>query len=233
MTKRGVLYLHWGPDDVVLKRSVASVREHHPELPIHVETLPATASLLDKATMYDLSPFQETLFLDHDTVVLGRLEQGFALARKTGLACCICEMPWARRYGGLAQVGDAVEYNTGVLFFTKVGGACTSLFHNWKHYALALDSSIDFYGPDRQRLRMPHNDQAGFARAVLGWSGTPAVLPLNFNFRPSWHRSFWGPLKVWHDYRAVPAEVLAFSRQQQEPDALLEFYEFRPELLRA
>ncbi|MDP6885212.1 MAG: hypothetical protein QF830_13855, partial [Rhodospirillales bacterium] len=40
--------------------------------------------------------------------------------REVGLALCICECPWARRYGGLA--GDVVEYNTGVMFFTKRPG---------------------------------------------------------------------------------------------------------------
>jgi len=39
------------------------------------------------------------------------------MAIKHALACCICENPWARRYGGLQ--GDLVEYNTGVQFFTR------------------------------------------------------------------------------------------------------------------
>src|SRR5262245_21729104 len=117
--KRGILYMRWGPNAPVLERSLRYVRAIHPELPVHVVELPAEASLLDKAGMYDHSPYEETLFLDVDTVVLDRLDFGFEMAVKHGLACCICENPWARRYGGIK--GDLIEYNTGVLFFTKDG----------------------------------------------------------------------------------------------------------------
>src|SRR4029079_12054427 len=116
--KRGILYVKWGPNNSVLERSLRSVRAIHPELPVHVQELtgPPTPTLLDKARMMEWTPFEETVFLDVDTVVLDRLDFGFAMAAKHGLACCICECPWARRYGGIS--GDLVEYNTGVLFFT-------------------------------------------------------------------------------------------------------------------
>ncbi len=48
-------------------------------------------TLNQKATMFDLSPFDETLFLDLDTVVLGRLDFGFQKAQQFGLAIAICE----------------------------------------------------------------------------------------------------------------------------------------------
>jgi hypothetical protein len=47
--------------------------------------------------MAAMTPFEETLFLDADTVPLGRLDFGFEQAQRFGLACCICEVPWARR----------------------------------------------------------------------------------------------------------------------------------------
>lgn len=223
MAKRGFLYLHWGDNRAMLDRSLASVAEQHPELPVHVERLPAAATLLDKARMYDLSPFDETCFLDHDTVVLGRLDHGFGLAVRRGLACCICENPWARRYGGLTAAGDMVEYNTGVLFFTKAV-ALNDLFRRWERLNRTSDSSILFRGPDRALHCMPYNDQAGFALAVDGLEHPPAILPLNWNFRPAWHRSWWGPIKIWHDYSAPPADLLAFTIQQQQPGAVLEYH---------
>src|SRR5438067_9971407 len=97
--QRGVLYVKWGNRlDHALARSVASLKAVHPDLPIHVHELPVASSLLDKANMFDWTPFQETLYLDVDTVVLGRLDYGFERAQRHTLACAICECPWARRY---------------------------------------------------------------------------------------------------------------------------------------
>src|SRR5262245_58601263 len=120
---RGVLYIVWGDKgERALARSLASLKEMHPELPHEIIRLPAETDeykgLLEKSRMMSLSPFDETLFLDADTVVLDRLDFGFAQAARFGLACCICESPWARRYRGLPN-DDATEYNTGVLFFTR------------------------------------------------------------------------------------------------------------------
>ena len=83
----GVLYIVWG-DGVagLLKRSIASLQHFHPELPVHVEKLPDGSGLLDKASMMDLSPFRETVFLDADTVVMGRLDFAVERARRGGLS---------------------------------------------------------------------------------------------------------------------------------------------------
>ena len=119
MKIRRVLYIVWGKfNEALLKRSQESVETHHPSLPIEVIRLPENASLLDKANMLDLTPFEETLFLDADTVVMDNLDFGFEKAALTGLACSICECPLSRRYNGIR--GDVVEYNTGVIFFTRI-----------------------------------------------------------------------------------------------------------------
>ena len=76
------------------------------------------ASLNKKVAMLDLSPFDETLFLDIDTVVMGDLNFGFEKAKKFGMAIAICEAPWGKRYQKIFS-GDEIEYNTGVIFFTK------------------------------------------------------------------------------------------------------------------
>src|SRR3954470_2489079 len=85
--KRGVLYVKWGPNDAVLERSINSVRAIHPELPIPVHQLMGNPTLLDKAGMFDITPFEETLFLDVDTVILDKLDFGFEMATRHGLAC--------------------------------------------------------------------------------------------------------------------------------------------------
>src|SRR5690349_21705296 len=97
MTDRGVLYMVWGSDDKIeraLERSTKSLNAIHPELPIEIVRLNATdpiKGLLEKARMFEPSPFRQTLFLDADTVVLDRLDFGFRKAQQFGLACCICE----------------------------------------------------------------------------------------------------------------------------------------------
>lgn len=220
--KRGVLYVVWGTrHEALLERSMASVRTVHPELPIHVERLPDTATLLDKAAMAEMTPYEETVFLDTDTVVLDRLDYAFEKAAAVGLALSICECPWARRYGGIG--GDVIEYNTGVLFFTK---KAQPVFDAWKAVVRDVDSSIRFIHNGQQHT-MPLNDQAGFALAVEQSGFVPFVLPYNWNFRPKWHLSWFGPIKIWHDFDAVPEPLLANNRAQAEPDAIIAMSAFR------
>src|ERR1035437_3796076 len=96
---RGVLYMKWGTKvDTAFQRSLASLRKFHPDLPVQVAEMPPNATLLEKARILDVSPFEETLYLDVDTIVMDRLDFGFEKAAKFGLACGICECPWARRY---------------------------------------------------------------------------------------------------------------------------------------
>jgi hypothetical protein len=119
--------------------------------------------LLLKAWMFELSPFRETLYLDADTVALGRLDFAFLKAKEFGLACCIYECPWARRHNGVH--GETIEYNTGVLFF---GERAKAIFESWSRLAPQIDSSIIFHGPQGQMMKF-----------------SPFVLPLNWNFRPN------------------------------------------------
>jgi len=213
---RGALYVVWGTyNKTALERSLASLKSFHPELPIHIETLPDTATLLDKAAMFEMTPFEETVFLDVDTLVMGNLDFGFEKARHNGSAVCICECPWARRYGGLD--GDMIEYNTGVIFFN---GAAKTLFEAWKDLVAKVDSSIHFI-VDGQRGLMPLNDQAGFALAVEKTGQQPFVLPHNWNFRPKWQKSWYGPIKIWHDYGDPPQALVDHNNHQADPQNLL------------
>lgn len=209
---RGVLYMIWpGPVDCepLLQRSIASVKLWHPELPIHVERLPDGATLLDKAKMNDITPFCQTLYLDADTVVMDRLDYGFDRAERFGMACSICEAPYAARFAGLADRGDLVEYNTGVLFW-EVGisrGFMGEFFPSWKRWCGELDSSLT-WTERGQWFTMPLNDQAGFAAAMDASRARPFILPMNWNLRPQWQTSWFGKVKVWHAYWDPPQELL-------------------------
>lgn len=228
MTDRGVLYMVWGSDDKIeraLERSTKSLNAIHPELPIEIVRLNAMdpiKGLLEKARMFERSPFRQTLFLDADTVVLDRLDFGFRKAQQFGLACCICECPWARRYGGVQ--GETIEYNTGVLFFSR---KAKPVFERWARLAPQINSSIVHLGPQGQRLIMPYNDQGSFALAVEGSNFSPFVLPLNWNLRPEWQRSFFGPVKIWHDYREVPAFFTEMRKYYLEPGSIIQYAAFQ------
>lgn len=214
---RGVLYVKWGRLlDRMLERSIRSLQAVHPELPHHVHELPATARLTDKSRLAELSPFDQTVYLDADTIVLDDLSYGFAKAEQFGLACSICECPYARRYG---LSGDLVEYNTGVLFFTR---RAAPILNEWPRYAAEYDGVIPFQ-LDGRPVRTSPNDQAGFAKAVEESGVAPFVLPQNWNFRPQWQRSFFGPIKVWHDYQDVPPAIRAFNDEQRRPGAAIRY----------
>jgi hypothetical protein len=230
MTSVGVVYVGWdlrGNDRMLqaLDRSVKSLYRFHDGIPVKVVELPTGSTLLDKASMFDLSPFDLTLFLDMDTVVMDALDYGFAMAHRHHLACCVCEAPYARRFARAAQ-GDLVEYNTGVLFFDR-SPECRSLFKAWERLNREVDSSLDFV-LDGQVKRMPLNDQAGFALAVDEVKMCPFVLPNNWNFRPLWYRTGFGPLKVWHDMGDVPSWLTEFNERQRAGETL-DFFEIIPQ----
>jgi hypothetical protein len=222
MEKRGALYVYWGgsKQERFLERSIQSLFSHHPELPVQIEKLADGATLLDKSRMFELSRFEQTVFLDIDTVVLGDLSFAFEKAARHGIACAINECPWARRCTGLSAEGDIVEYNTGVLFFTR---AAEAAFTAWRRYAAVVDSSIKHVVAGRIGVD-PVGDQASFAKAVDETGFPLFVLPLNWNFRPRWHLSYFGPIRIWHDYDEVPSEILSANASYEREDAIIEFY---------
>jgi len=100
---RGILSIYWGDESKLpIDRLKLSVSRFHPELPHEIIKVDAPTtrrdSLYIKSQMMDMSPFEETLFLDIDTVIMGKLNFGFTKAQQFGLAVCVCEAPWARRY---------------------------------------------------------------------------------------------------------------------------------------
>lgn len=224
MGERGVIYIVWGDEiEPALERSRRSLAALHPELPVEVVRLEVddpVKGLLEKARMFRRTPFRETLFLDADTVVLGRLDYAFDKARRFGLACSICENPWARRYAGLE--GDLIEYNTGVLFFTV---QARPVFEAWERLAAELDSSADFIDMrDNELHTMSHNDQCGFAAAVEECAMSPFVLPLNWNYRPEAQRHFFGPIKIWHDYHEPPDWLIEMNKYYESSASIVQFH---------
>jgi hypothetical protein len=224
MIERGVIYIIWGRNDKfesAVERSRRSLAAIHPELPSEVFRIDVEdpfKGLLEKARMLHLTPFRETLFLDADTVVLDRLDYGFQQAHKFGLACCICECPWARRHPALE--GDVVEYNTGVVFFNE---RAKPVFEMWSNLAREMDSSMVFLQNGKVAM-MPYSDQCSFALAIDRSGFSPFVLPLNWNFRPEWHRSFFGPIKIWHDHCDVPSFFYDLQSYYNQKNSIIQYH---------
>jgi hypothetical protein len=219
---RGALYMIWGDNPKVntaLLTAVEAWKQTHPDIPYHVQRMPPTSDLRCKSRMLDLSPFDVTLYLDCDTVVLGRVDKLFTEAGLFGLACCINPHPWARRYDSLHECGDMIEYDTGVVCFDR-RDKVRSLFDRWK----AGDSlnSRSFFMSGTGPAQMPVNDQCAFANAVYMEAFNPAILPVNYNFHPTWQKTVFGPIKIWHDYRDVPAGVRKWNDEQSAQGALLQ-----------
>lgn len=222
---RGIISIHWGDEArLPIERLKTSVKKFHPELEHRLIKLQApeknASSLNLKAQMFDLSPFDETLFLDIDTVVLGNLDFGFEKAAEFGIAISICESPWARRYSKVFT-GDQIEYNTGVIFFSKKSRV---IFDEWKSSANIIDSS-HLGVVNGEIYNMTANDQASFALAIEKSKFNPFVLPLNWNFRPIWHRSFFGPIKIWHDYSDPPVLFNELNTYYANEDSIIQYHQ--------
>lgn len=212
---RGVLSIYWGDElKSPIERLKASVKKYHPELQHEIIKVEAPSgdpsSLNKKAAMLGLLPFDKILFLDLDKVVLGRLDFRFEKAAHHGMALDICEAPWVRRYPKIFQ-GDEIEYNTGVLFFTK---KAKPLFDKWQELAQTVDSAILGIN-EGQMCTMPANDHGSFALAVDQLKFNPFVFPLNWSFRPIWHKSFYGPIKIWQNYSDHLSFLMSNSRITQ------------------
>ena len=186
---------------------MAALEKHHPELSvkcIHCRPEEWLKGLSNKPIRINAhlngqvgEEWDTTLFLDADTVVLGDLSYGFEAAERHGLACCVGECPWLRRFD--RNLGDMVEYNTGVIFFSQ---KARPVLERW----LELDphspgSTVDVgHGP----CGLERDDQHSFSRAVYETGFNPYVLPMNWNLRPGWHTRFFLPVKVWHSQHQVP-----------------------------
>lgn len=222
---RGIISIYWGDEaKLPIERLKASINKFHPNLPHEVIKVEAPggdpSSLNQKAAMFELSPFDETLFLDLDTVVLGNLDFGFEKAKQFGMAIAICEAPWGKRYPKIFS-GDEIEYNTGVIFFTK---KVKVVFDKWKELAKIIDSSILGISEDGIYM-MPANDQGSFALAIEETGFNPFILPLNWNFRPIWHRSFFGPIKIWHDYSDPPPFFIELNAYYTNPQSIIQYHQ--------
>lgn len=197
MANRGILYIFW--NDRNRKEAAHSIESLKPlGLPHHIVDLgngPYDYKM--KTRMLDESPYETTLFLDTDTVILDEdLTFGFEMAERHGIAMTIAPGCYARRFG---LKGDLIEYNSGAMFFSKTP-AVRQFFEKWK----TLSEEYKY-------------DQTSFAKAVDQTGFYPFVLPKNWNYRAEIEDGLvFGPIKIWHSRlpvtKAARRKELCFRR---------------------
>ena len=187
--------MKWGnrpEDEERLARSIASCNKFG--YPTHVVECDPKSSLLVKSTMYELTPFDHTIFLDIDTVVLYPLDFIWQLIER-GFVTVAYDMGSAiQRWD--PRLVDWPEFNTGVIGFPKNESA-KKLFDAW--YQLCLKS---------QEVCL--NDQPIFTLAALQVGIWPFVLDQRYNFRRySYPReeTVNGPIKIWHNTFPMPDKM--------------------------
>ena len=144
---RGIVYVAWGKAHVeVARRSAESVKRHNPDLPCAIWcaadddtrgfdrafVIPDGLKRPKTAVLHE-SPFDETLFLDNDTIVRADLSSLFDLLQNFDL-CGAHVMLWHRprhlKVWRKELPETFPEINTGVLLFRK-NEKTTAFFKNW------------------------------------------------------------------------------------------------------
>lgn len=223
---RGVIYLVSGARSYVgeLMTSLTSLRRHEPDLPVTVFTslrLPRSARcevhpfssehhpLKQKVLVLPQSPYDETLFLDTDTTVLGPLAPVFDHLGELDFA--VGNTFLADRSTDPPKLLDLVkpgEYNTGVLLF-NAAPATRRFLQRWEAAVLPQDPADMWAG---------HNcDQTYFNR--LAAAGVPEECGLRFGTFPNtvWNvrgimvdelkrRGAWPQVRVLH-HRTRPMKT--------------------------
>lgn len=190
MPSKGIVYVAWG-DKVQdeLQRSIDSLPDGIPHTVIEPETHDSGHSA--KLCMFEESPYDLTLYLDTDTVVLtDNLDFVFEMAWLYNIAIALAPASDAAHQYGFVGEDYLPQYNTGVMCFNK-SDRTREVFEWWR------ENQVGKY------------DQPAFARAVWHHTVNPYVLPREWNFRsmPLEVQGF-GPIKIWHSRTDPPKQKL-------------------------
>ena len=234
---RGVIYIATGPAYVAeALLSAASVKSSMPAVPItlfsdcepadanidrvvRIEPDPYRPTAALKHTHIVASPYRETLYLDTDTYVCGKLDGLFTLLEVFDLAAA--HSP-ARAMHEVDGVPDSFpELNCGVLLFRRCA-AVEALFSRW---AEAFARNLDLVQRDEIRWLHPAHerahalgDQGAFREALYRSRARLATLPPEYNCRFSSPGFVDGPVKILHgrgvDLSNVAARINATTTRR-------------------
>jgi hypothetical protein len=180
----------------------------------------------NRTVMYELSPWDTTLHLDSDTLVLNDVSFGFEAAERFGLVAtlapqAVATINWKKLNDVVCDDSDEPKsplqrvwelgslpilstpkavpnYNCGAFFFQKCD-RIQRLFGEWHHCNELLGGV---------------RDQRGFAAAVWRTGVVPYILPPTWNLRAHMGVSgtpLSGPIRIWHS-RCKPRAKLWNSK---------------------
>jgi hypothetical protein len=221
MKREGILYIATGEnfiDEAI--NSAVSVKKVMPEIPLAIYTnkklSDETAKLFDVITIihnpkFSFSdkiphlintPFERTLFLDTDTVMLNPVWELFELLDQFDIA--YCHAPWRQCPGENNQLQDVPdcfsEANTGVLAF-KNSCNVKDLFGKWQ----------EVYSMQLTQENPPNHDPPAFRRVLYSTNARAYVLPPEYNTRTPMPIFKGGgiPVKILHGRGNSLARALA------------------------
>jgi hypothetical protein len=216
MTSRGVLYVATGDRYVrEAANSARTVKALMPDLPIAIATDRVSQAqalglfdqideihdprynFQDKIGPMRNPPFEETLFLDTDTVVIEDCQEIFAVMKKYDLA--VCHEYYRQEYRFETELSAFPTINTGVICFRR--SVKWSLFVDaWE------EKHVGDYG------KLATNDQPSFRWALFHSDLQVFILPTEYNFRPCYPCFIGGfsSIKIVHDRNVYAQETGAY-----------------------
>lgn len=208
--QQGICYIIWGDyNQAELDVSIQSA--HKLSLPIEIIEVEPQDGYLSQLEVFDKTPFDITLYLDTDTVLLDdNLDFAFKMAQEHGIALCMDPVNLSSRYG--EWFIDRPEYNFGAIFFNKK----------------ILDEFV--YNGVRATWYEILNRNAKFletesSQAVLTYTLheewiNPYVLPHNYNFMAHMQPNpLTGEIKIWHShFQNIPATVWQWNLDNKKRD---------------
>lgn len=151
-----------------------------------------------RSKIYHLSPFEETLHLDADTLVLANLDFGFEMMERFNFVCTISPDSRCRFYGR-----EFPRYAPNVMFFKRCN-AVNDLFDRWGKLM------------DSQRKEVECEDPF-LSLACYKNEFNPHVLPLTWNYKPQWQPQLvHGTIRVWNSSEEVPIDINQNTRLRRQ-----------------
>ena len=225
--KRGVVYISTGDKSYTEALiSARSLKRFNPDLPVTIYTDDRDSdpifdnfevienpvfSVQDKALNIWKTPYEETLYIDSDTFVTGKLDDYFDVLRYCDFAGTI-ESARGFWYDGKLDMPRALcDINGGVLCF-KNTPAVISTLKQWHSEYEKTAVWLEEYGPDNWFLT---NDQPSLRKLI--WSNRDirvAILPDEYNALRLFGTRLWGEALIVHgrgDIERIADEMNADS----------------------
>jgi len=205
--KNGILYIAFG--DKYLKEldySIQSVKKLHPNLPITLFTdKPYCSDYIDNVELKDMkntrikqeylwqSPYENTLYMDSDTGVVGNILESFGLMKRFDIAATHDlirkDNRKSKKYSDYASIPDGFpEYAGGVILFRK-SPAVENFFRQWrKNFRIWYELTGEI------------RDQPSFRVSLWQCSDLHVcTLPPEFNIRSKKYYNITPRIYHWHN----------------------------------